>query len=114
MTDSQNETQNEQGNAGQHYADGSNVLVTRGTKSLPKGTQATVLGYDSVTDSYAVRIDGDPVRYTSVKAGYVGPVPERTFTESEVREALDAGRSHSVQFPQEAKEALDAVERSLF
>ena len=88
MTDSQNETQIEQGNTDQQHADGSTVLVKRGTKSLPKGTQATVLGYDSVTDSYAVRIDGDPVRYTNVKAGYVGPVPERTFTESEVADAL--------------------------
>lgn len=87
MTDSQNETQNEQGNAGQQHADGSTIVVTRGTKRLPKGTQVTVLGFDAVNDTYAVR-DSLTGTIVNVKAGYVGPVPERTFTESEIEQGL--------------------------
>lgn len=87
MTDSQNDTQIEQGNTGQQHADGSTVLVTRGTKRLPKDTRVTVLGYDAVHDTYAVR-DGLTGTIVNVKAGYVGPVPERTFTESEIVNGL--------------------------
>ena len=100
----------------QSFQDNETVIVKRGNKSIAKGTEATVLGYDQPTDSYAVRIQTSEgvTRYTNVKASALGPKPERTFTESEVREALDAGRTHSVQFPQEATESLNAVERSLF
>lgn len=75
----------------QDFQNNETVIVTRGSKSLAKGTEATVLGYDQPTDSYAVRIatPGDITRYTNVKASALGAKPERTFTESEVREALD-------------------------
>lgn len=70
----------------QEHADGAEVIVTKGTKNLPNGEALTVLGFDAVLNSYAARRpDG---RIVNVKAGNVGPKPERTFTESEVREAL--------------------------
>lgn len=72
--------------ATQDYADGSEVAVTRGTKNLPNGEILKVLGFDATTATYsAKRADG---RLVNVKAGNVGPKPERTFAESEIRDAL--------------------------
>lgn len=70
----------------QEYEDGSEVAVTRGTKNLPNGEILKVLGFDTVTGKYSVRRSNG--RLAEVAAGNVGPKPERTFTESEVREFL--------------------------
>lgn len=75
------------------FQDNERVIVTRGSKTTPKGTEGTVLGYDSLNDTYAVRTavqDGvaNVHRIVTLKSTALSAPPERTFTESEITAAL--------------------------
>lgn len=97
----------------QNFEDNTTVIVTRGSKSAPKGAEVTVLGYDAIADAYAVRLPATGTIVT-LKASALSAKPERTFTESQVREALDAVRARNDFDMRNGAEVLDVFDATLF
>ncbi len=81
----------------QKFEDNSQVIVTRGSKTLAKDTEVTVLGYDTASETYAVKTPDNGIRV--LKESALGPKPERSFTQSEIvsalQEAVNYGESDS-------------------
>jgi len=70
----------------QKFQDNEAIIVTKGSKSLPKDTEVTVLGHDAVNDTYAVKLPDGTIR--TARASVLGRKPERTFTQSEIEQGL--------------------------
>ncbi len=90
----------------QNFEDNSQVIVTRGSKTLARDTEVTVLGYDGLNDTYAVKLPDGGVKMA--KASALGQKPERTFTRTEVLSALNEALHYG-----ESRDAVTRVAQNL-